>query len=296
MCQHTCETADELNCADDEYVLPCILPHRSRCMKIYPLHNLFTPVLLIKDEANLLNEYPDAAFDGQQRHKFASFENTVITLNNPLYEYQCVWNSRAIFDNENNPAGVSHVFWSPQQTMSSEFALEGSKACADWPFTGTDLEDSLPLLPLQNTVALASEELTAQFRRVAVNTEAYVLSYRFSGDFPETWIEDLTTRGAFMHNNEANPRRDMLQEPNAYGIEDLFLMLRLHMSSCQLSIILPSDRGLTASWLSNILLTFAITDLSMYDESIDNDMKPLQAQVDVIPSTYTCTSWTTLCF
>ena len=163
MCQHTCETADELNCADDEYVLPCILPHRSRCMKIYPLHNLFTPVLLIKDEVNLLNEYPDAAFDGQQRHKFASFENTVITLNNPLYEYQCVWNSRAIFDNENNPAGVSHVFWSPQQTMSSEFALEGSKACADWPFTGTDLEDSLPLLPLQNTVALASEELTAQF-------------------------------------------------------------------------------------------------------------------------------------
>ena len=106
----------------------------------------------------------------------------------------------------------------------------------------------------------------------------------------------MTTRGAFMHNNEANPRRDMLQEPNAYGIEDLFLMLRLHMSSCQLSIILPSDRGLTGSWLSNILLTFAITDLSMYDESIDNDMKPLQAQVDVIPSTYTCTSWTTLCF
>jgi hypothetical protein len=45
--------------------------------------------------------------------------------------------------------------------------------------SGTDLENSLPLLPLQNTVALASEELTGVSRRVAVNTEAYVLSYRF---------------------------------------------------------------------------------------------------------------------
>ena len=274
MCQQACVTASDLNCADDEYFLPCILPHMSRCVKFYPRHTIFTPVLLLKDEVNLLNEYPHADFDGGERHKFASFENTVITLNNPLHEYQCVWNSRAIHDNTNNPAGVSHVFWSPQQTMSSEYADTGSKACADWPFSNLNLPDSLPLLPLQNTIALRSEETTGGFRRVAVNTEAYVLSYRFSGEFTED-IQDLTTR-----------KLDMLQEPNAYGIGDLFLLLRLHMASCKLSIVLPSDRGLSSSsWLSNVFLVFAVTDLSMYDTH-EAEIIPLQAQVDVLPSTY----------
>jgi len=127
LCTQQCRSADTLICTAQEYILGCLLPHDTRCVQMYPLPTADVPstVTLIHDEVNLLNEMP--RLDGGQRHMFASFENTMITLGDPLYEYECVWNAAGILDNRAHPAGVSHSFWPPGQTFASEYASRGSK-------------------------------------------------------------------------------------------------------------------------------------------------------------------------
>ena len=64
-----------------------------------------------------------------ERHRFASFENTLLNLDSVAYELQCVWNAAGILDNSAKPAGVSTVLFAPAHAYADEYRVRGTKAC-----------------------------------------------------------------------------------------------------------------------------------------------------------------------
>ena len=136
---------------------------------------------------------------------YASFENILIPLkNDATWEYQCVYNAEAIEDSVHTPAGTSFRFWPPFLAYQVDYP-RGTKICRMWTdnyrqLYSENVQESMnnqmkfELLPLQNTVTVDS------FRHVLVDTEAYVVSYRFDNDYDAVNDNDflqsmLATRG-----------------------------------------------------------------------------------------------------
>jgi len=242
-------------CAADEVTVPCRLPHDARCEPVFPA--LATRQSYAGGEVNLLNEVDD-----MKHRRFASFENTLIALGDAAYEYQCVWNADGIFDSRASPAGLTNVIWRPGRSDDDEFAKRGTQVCRAW-----DVERGveLPLLPLQNTISASPEQdqNETSSRRMLVNTEAYVLSYRFDGAFAAAETTDVNC--AFT-DAEHVAGADMLHGAHVGGAGRLFLMLRLYEARATVAVTVPSDRLVhEATWLQALLVSFAVVDMTQYD-------------------------------
>ena len=98
----------------------------------------------------------------------------------------------SIFDSKASPAGLSNVLWKPGR--SDDYDIRETQVCRAW---DVELGIELPLLPLKNTISASEDQDSKQAnsRRMLVNTEAYVLSYRFGGAFAAPDTTDV--HGAF---------------------------------------------------------------------------------------------------
>jgi hypothetical protein len=279
ICRKLCATRV---CAPDERLVPCRLPHQARCEPLFPAlasvpAQMHTNTYYAGGEVNLLNEAkrPDNLDVSTYDREVASFENILIVLQGTL-EYQCVWNADGIIDNTATPAGISHVMWAAGQTSDELYRKRGTRACRIWDVP-EDVE--MPLLPLQNTVSCSAEEDAATScadRYTLVNTEAYALSYGFSGDFGLVASEPGNINALFS-SSELSDR--MLAGEHVGSPGALFLMLRMYQNTARLAVNVPNDRGLhSAPWLRAVLVSFAVVDLTEYDMATSN------ANVRVVPS------------
>jgi hypothetical protein len=254
LCTTSCST---IVCAATEVLVPCRLPHDARCEPAFPaLAALAAEPKYADGEVNLLSEVDDL-----KHRRFASFENALVALGDAASEYQCVWNADGIFDNRASPAGLSNVLWRPGRSYDEAYRRRGTQVCRAWDVAPGV---ALPLLPLQNTISADAEQEASQAssRRMLVDTEAYVLSYRFDGSFVAPGTVDV--RGAFA-DAEHQPGPDMLQGAHVGGAGRLFLMLRLHQARATVAVTVPSDRRLhEAMWVQALLVSFAVVDVTQY--------------------------------
>jgi len=252
VCTRECSPA---SCAEDEVEVPCRLPHDARCERVFPLPGSTRRARSrhVGGEVNLLNEA------GQHRG-FASFENTVIVLDLPdVEEFQCVWNANGIFDNQASPGGVSNVLWTRGRSDDAEYEERGTKVCREW---SVERGEWMPLLPLQNTIGVDEDQDSS--RRMLVNTEAYVLSYRFRGAFFDQRLRDVDAR--FTDQNHAALDVRMLRGAHVGGAGRLFLMMILREETATLAVNVPTDRSVhRAMWLQSLLVSFAVVDLTADD-------------------------------
>ena len=273
-------------CTADEILIPCRLPHQARCEALFPApvsvpSAMHTNTFHAGGEVNLLNEAKvpgSAEVDVSTYHRrVASFENIVMVLPSAL-EYQCVWNADGIIDNTATPGGISHVLWAPGQTADDLYRDRGTKACRQWDVQG-DVE--MPLLPLQNTVSCSAQEDTTSHcmdRYMLVNTEAYVLSYSFLGNFGVVGSEPSNINTHFTASG-SGPEGRMLQGEHVGSTGSLFLMLRMHQKSARLAANVPNDRALhSAPWLRSLLVSFAVVDVTEYA------LQEIHANVRVVPT------------
>jgi hypothetical protein len=281
LCRRLCTT---LVCAADERLVPCRLPHQARCEALFPAllsvpAEMQTNIFYAGKEINLLNEAkrPDDVDVSTYDRGVASFENIAIVLQGTL-EYQCVWNADGIIDNTATPAGISHVMWAAGQTADELYRKRGTRACRVWDVP-EDVE--MPLLPLQNTISCSAQEDSATKcldRYMLVNTEAYALSYKFSGDFGIVASEPSNINAKFTSTLSEQSDR-MLGGEHVSSIGKLFLMLRMYQNTARLAANVPNDRQLhNAQWLKAFLVSFAVVDLTEYT------LPETQANIRVVPS------------
>ena len=284
VCRRLCTP---LECGAGEMLVPCRLPHQARCEAVFPAPTSVDPDMrataLVEcrlgvgtlschagGEVNLLNEA-----DEQHWRRVASFENILMVLPSNA-EYQCVWNADGIIDNVATPAGLSHVLWAPGQSADDLYNERGTRACRVW---DVDEDVEMPVLPLQNTVACSEEEDASSQcldRRMLVNTEAYALSYHFSGDFGigseqgakinAQFTESFAAESSSSSAAEPGPR--MLRGEHVGGEGRLFLMLRMHQRRALLAVNVPDDRALhNATWLRSLIVSFAVVDVTEYEDA-----------------------------
>jgi hypothetical protein len=267
LCRRLCDT---LVCAADERLVPCRLPHQALCEALFPALSsvpaeMQTNIFYDGGEINLLNEAkrPDDVDVSTYDRGVASFENIVIVLPSTL-EYQCVWNTNGIIDNTATPAGISHVMWVAGQTEDELYRKRGTRACRVWDVP-EDVE--MPILPLQNTISCSAQEDSATKcldRYMLVNTEAYALSYKFSGDFGIVESEPSNINAKFT--STLSEQSDcMLVGEHVSSIGNLFLMLQMYQNTVRLAANVPNNRQLhNALWLRAVLVSFTVVDLTEY--------------------------------
>ncbi len=95
LCRHQCAAVP---CTKDQRMVPCRLPHQTRCDDVWSPGNAVAAVFSGQErtdweggEVNLLSESKATAKANGGFESFASFENTLMTLGDPAHEYQCVW-------------------------------------------------------------------------------------------------------------------------------------------------------------------------------------------------------------
>ncbi len=127
----------------------------------------------------------------------------------------------------------------------------------------------MPLLPLQNTVSCSAQEDAASNcldRYMLVNTEAYTLSYTFSGDFGVVDSEPGKINAHFSDlGGLAVEPGNVLGGEHVGGTGCLYLMLSMHQNTARLAVRVPNDRALyAAQWLRSLLVSFTVVDLTEY--------------------------------
>jgi hypothetical protein len=263
LCRKICAS---VVCGADERLVPCRLPHKARCEPLFPAllsvpAEMQANTFYAGSEVNLLEESKKNGDSDSTTYArgVASFENIVIVLDSTL-EYQCVWNADGIVDNTATPAGISHVFWAPGQTSDDLYRKRGTRACRVWE-VAADVD--MPLLPLQNTVSCSEQEDSdskCADRFMLTNTEAYALSYKFSGEFGVVAEEPSYINAAFTTSTDR-----MLQGEHVGNTGSLYLMLRMYQNTVKLAANVPNDRGLhNAPWIRALLVSFAMVDLTEY--------------------------------
>lgn len=250
-----------LVCGEHEILIPCRLPHQTRCDTVWPVGREVVlafdgrqPNAMAGPEVNLFSEKRSAGMEEDEEPEavgFASFENTLITLNTLSAEhYQCVWNAANIQDNRAFPGGISESRLMP---MQASWRVRGDKACERWTPELESGDESLPVLPLQNTVSGKSG------RRVMINTEAHVLSYEYNGGFAGVNIDVPDSQKV----GPVEVDLEQLTGAHAGGRGKLYLMMTLRMNEARVEIDVPDDRNLiTAGWPTSLLLTCAVSDVT----------------------------------
>ena len=244
LCGERCRA---LVCPADEVLVPCRLPHPTRCVRAAVSPGGLTPGArragFVGAEASLLGDASG----------FASFENTLLTLGLAKDEYQCVWNAAGITDNRALPGGVSEYFFPPALAYASgQEGARGTKACRAWPLQGADNDVVLPALPLQNTVSGRSA------RRVLVDCEAHVVSYRFDGTFA-----GVDNMDAVRVAEAAGGDAEALAAVRVAGLGELFMLLTLRQGRASVRADAGGAAGDGAVWPARLLLTCALADLTL---------------------------------
>ena len=204
VCHAAC--APDKMCSSAQVGLPCVLPHQSRCVDAI---NMDTEIL--DPELRAVRHAPAHANllepNTTEPHLFASFENVLVDTDASTLALRavCVWNADFIPDNAANPAGVSSRFQS---------------ACRAWL---RDPRAQYPLLPLQNTVASETTDVSVFPRRVLLNTSATAVAYS----------------------------RGPVPRPDGVFSGDVYLELDLsNTNNATLAAFIPHDRGVeVALWV-----------------------------------------------
>lgn len=226
LCDSDCGEACD---SETEIELPCLLPHRRRCISAPVAHAGQTKKDHVPSHANVLE------YTSNTPHLYANFENLLIELDATAdFLFQCVWNVVGVTDNDMNPGGVSHTFLRPARVYSSHHLYDGSKFCGVWNRAG-GLE--YPLLPLQNSVL----DLEPEFpRRVLINTTARVMHYDYTGEGYQSGDYNV---------NDVNV--DPGRPPFSDFVGDLFLNLDTDAPQVTVMTHLPTDRNLdSVNWVS----------------------------------------------
>lgn len=203
-CNRRCRT---VVCAARDVLMPCVLPHNTRCARaVHGDQHVTDPGGYTTQahsplHANLLEPV-------HGKHMFSSFENVLLSVDSvdETKRRVCVWNADDIVDNDMNPGGVSVTFDGP---------------CRSW---SRDPATAYPLMPMQNTV---TDQDVAFPRRLLLNTSAFAVHYS-SGfmDMPYDAGESSITT-AFSG--------------------DVFLNLDLtDTTNATVAAFVPDDRGLAA--------------------------------------------------
>lgn len=175
VCTRAC---NDVQCEDDEFMVPCKFPQDSFCAERHPLkrEGLQAKYTMPK-EANILNINCE--------HRVSSFEHALINIDSPLQDkHVCVWNSMDIRDNVYGPAGISRTWMTTVDSTNYLYEKIGTKFCHPivpnlQQASTQELPHEIvwnksprveyPLLPLQNVVN--------ENRHVFVNTSASVVAY-----------------------------------------------------------------------------------------------------------------------
>lgn len=232
------EVCARLACAAGERMVPCALPHDTRCVAEWPP----APdagagagprvAAVVPLSASLL----ERAADGLDGPRWASFENVLVNLREREQQrFQCVWNAAGIVDSVFAPAGVAAVFWAAKESAADEYRARGTKTCRAWP------GGRHPLLPLQNALTFEGDAE----RRVLLNSSARVLSYAYDGT--STVEADVLA-----------PRRSAGPAPDA---GELLLAVDVHADPAHVLVHVPSDRA-RAPWARWWRLALELGELS----------------------------------
>lgn len=281
VCTHACQT---FSCPAGSVFVPCALPLQAYCRPLFSVDTADrTAHAALLDEANFLAE--PLSFRGAdgavRRHGFASFENTLVnTLSDTVHDqHQCVWNAAGITDSQHLPGGISQVFWPPAYAYAEAFEARGTKFCRQW-----SRADGVtyPLLPLQNTVALSCLDTTdcsisAEARRMFVNTPARAASYAFTG---ESSIPGESFEVSFSSDVTIDPPAPA-PAADVGGAGQLYLLLDAsNAPRVSVAVHVPDDRGLEqAPWLRAFLFTFLAADATLPDPNASP--APLSATASV---------------
>jgi hypothetical protein len=265
VCTHACQT---FSCPSGSVFVPCALPLQAYCRPLFRADTADrTAHAALLDEANFLAE--PLSFRGAdgavRRHGFASFENTLVnTLSDSAHDqHQCVWNAAGITDSQHLPGGISQVFWPPAYAYAETFEARGTKFCRQW-----SRADGVtyPLLPLQNTVALSCLDTTdcsisAEARRIFVDTPARAASYAFTG---ESLIPGDSSGLVFSSDATIEPPAPA-PAADVGGAGQLYLLLDAsNAPHVSVAVHVPDDRGLEqAPWLRAFLFTFLAADATL---------------------------------
>ena len=245
----------ETNCGQPQNCLglqlPCLLPHKYRCVAPYPKARADEQIVtFVPSHANMFEAPWQDDMGNQKAYHVSSFENLLINLDASSDDdlHQCVWNAADIQDNYMNPGGISHSFFPPAQVYGF-LTASGSKFCREWIERNKDVV--YPLLPLQNSVCL---EDSAFPRRVYVNTSARVMSYRYTGTGNPPNVDAIQKMD-----------KPTLSIPNAGSDLDLFLNLDLiNARNASLAMLVHRDRNIVnATWVQQWALGVYLRESSM---------------------------------
>jgi hypothetical protein len=229
MCTSTCQ---DIDCALGEFEIPCVFPHDKRCFPVFPARPASQlDVEIMKAHVNFLEVLGDI-----EPQFFSSIENIFIPMQDDA-RFQCVWNAMNILDNSVFPAGISRYFMDIEDAINI-YAGVGTKLCH--PIGDTDFEGGVtvwrrkpsvqyPMLPLQNTVLINSEEP----RRIYTNTSALAIHY-------DTII--IPENPEKNHYFETKKMQRPFPKLHAFS-GDLYLELNLQRTwSAAVGVFIPRDR------------------------------------------------------
>ena len=187
LCIDTCTPEVELACTSSEFVMPCQLPHNTRCRPRWPAPMIVDAageaedVLVAKTVTSSAVDMLGDALDT------TSFENALVEIEEQsMHRHVCVWNAMDIRDSVARPGGISRTWLKPADSIDKVYGKTGTKFCPPiGSFGSNDDVDYIawardatvqdyPLLPLQNTV---TESTGSKSKYMLTNTSASVMHY-----------------------------------------------------------------------------------------------------------------------
>jgi hypothetical protein len=252
MCLETCVSEIELGCTSSQFMLPCQVPHNTRCRPRWPAplsidaEGEAEDVLVAKRVTSyLIDEFGDSL-------DTTSFENVLVEVNEePKHRHVCVWNAMDIRDSVARPAGISRTWLKPAASIDSVYGKTGTKFCH--PIGVYDQNDGVsfiawardatvqnyPLLPLQNTITHATGR---KHKYVLTNTSASVMYYA-----------DTENSEIFIDNNQYYAGVKVPPRPPSF-VGDLFMALDLKNAvradvAYQIDVLSTQHSYLFTSWV-----------------------------------------------
>lgn len=297
VCTDRCTLLENVQCEDDERVVPCMLPHNVRCRKRWPAHEL--PRVhrgVAASSADLLNDASE----------FASFENALVEVQEePKHRHVCVWNAMDIRDSVARPGGVSRTWRKPADSIDFVYDKTGTKFCAPITHDNLNLSDvsavewkrdpllqDYPLLPLQNTFASTSQY-------ALTNTSASAVAYRRADEI-------ANAESLWMQNAKYYDYVDIPTAPDGLS-GDLFLSLDLKQAVRADTAVQFSNDFRTITHPLSVLVTAWVAGLSQQElgmtatlQAETNEGVPLSADaawIDMSLATFStpdadCSDWT----
>ena len=274
LCVDTCMSEVELACTSSEFVMPCQLPHNTRCRPRWPApvivdaegeaEDMLVPKAVTSYAVDLLGDALDTT----------SFENALVEIEEESkHRHVCVWNAMDIRDSVARPGGISRTWRKPADSIDMVYGKTGTKFCAPiGSFGSNDDVDYIawardatvqdyPLLPLQNTV---TESAGSKSQYMLTNTSASVMHY------VDVMRDDYIQNSIYYDSVQ-------LPERPASFVGDLFLAMDLKSAvrgdvAYQVSIPVQTSSLLFTAWVRVLAMqdtTRALAEPVVVDVGVD---------------------------